>query len=299
MAILKTRGGESAYSDVAGVPTRAPRSITPTRLAILAGVSAGVLTLCVTTTSAWAGATEANALITHPGTATALNGGGSSTPFGVVIPGNASCPGDTAHHGYHVFSYLVPANVPPTSVSFKTGVPSRYLGYISGGSYFGAVNTAEDTGQIMGVPSSFTWTRWTKDELLPHGARTAAWDGGVACADTHGVVTNFWNSRFRITASTSDPGGYTWRVTQTPPSPSHLGRWIGVGLILVSIIFGSLALSARRRSRETRAAGGGSAQGMGHANGPDPTSGPSGSAHARPEPEPELAPELTVGQLPS
>ena len=34
--------------------------------------------------------------------------GGSSTPFTVVLPANASCSGDTAHDGYHVYSYLVP-----------------------------------------------------------------------------------------------------------------------------------------------------------------------------------------------
>ena len=212
------------------------------------GVAA--LTLAQAPLVAWAGASESQALITHPGTANPLNKGGSTTPFGVVIPTNASCPEDTAHHGYHVFSYLVPDAVSPVTVSFKTGVPDKYLGYITNGSYFGAVNTAEGTGQIMGVPTAFSWTRWTSAELLPHGVSSAAWDGGIACADSHGVVTNFWNSKFVITASDSDPHGYTWRVVQTPPSSGHLGRWIGVGLIALSIAIGSIALSARHRRRD-------------------------------------------------
>ncbi len=223
------------------------------RLAVssMSGVLAvAALALVAAPVPAWAGAVEAQALITHPGTASPLDKGGSTTPFGVVIPTNASCPGDSAHHGYHVFSYLVPDAVSPATVNFKTGVPGKYLGYITDGSYFGAVNTAEGTGQIMGVPTAFSWTRWTSAQLLPHGASSATWDGGIACADSHGVVTNFWNSRFVITASASDPHGYAWRVVQTPPSSGHLGRWIGIGLIVLSIVLGSIALSARHSRRD-------------------------------------------------
>ena len=51
------------------------------------------------------------ATISQPGaTAEApLSSGGASTPFTLALPPHAACPGDTAHSGYHVYSYLVPA----------------------------------------------------------------------------------------------------------------------------------------------------------------------------------------------
>ena len=111
------------------------------------------------------------AVITVAAELTPLNLGGSATPYGVLLPSGASCPGDTAHDGYLVYSYLVPAGVSPTAVSFKTGDPSKYYGYISQGSYYGAVNTAEDTGEIVGIPPEFTWSRLTPADLFPQGVQ--------------------------------------------------------------------------------------------------------------------------------
>jgi hypothetical protein len=194
-------------------------------------------------------ATAGTEVITHPGQLAPLSSGGSATPYGVLLPSGASCPGDTAHQSYHVFSYLVPTGVAPTAVSFKTGLPSKYFGYIAEGAYFGAVNTAEGTGQIVGLPSSFTWSRLTPQDLFANGAKTATWEGGIACADTHGVVTNYWNSDIVFAADAADPGGFTWKVTAPPASSSSIGLWVGVALIGVAIVFGTAALVLRRRSR--------------------------------------------------
>ncbi len=198
---------------------------------------------------AGADAVAGSATITRPNGATPLDGGGSATLYGVVLPAGATCPGDTAHHGYHVFSFLVPVGVSPASVSFRTGLPSKGFGYITFGSYYGAINTAENTGQIVGVPPQFTWSRLTRHDLFPAGQTTTTWTGGLACADTHGVVTDYWASRIRFTASASDPGGFTWRVLAQPAAASSHGRlWIGVGLLVLAALFGGLAvlLGARR-----------------------------------------------------
>lgn len=190
-------------------------------------------------------------VITRPGGLTPLDSGGSGTLYGVELPSGASCPGDTAHQGYHVYSYLVPKGVSPTAVSFKTGLPSQWFGYIAYGAYYGTVNTAQGTGQIVGIPPQFTWSRLTAKELFPKGEKTATWEGGVACADTHGVVTDYWNSQIAFTASPSDPKGFTWKVVAQPVlAPSHMWLWIGVALIALAVVFGAiaLALSLRRRN---------------------------------------------------
>jgi hypothetical protein len=221
--------------------------------ALVAGAPALVLLLLVAWLSAvpataGAGVVAGSEAITRPGTVTLLNSGGSGTPYGVVLPSGAGCPGDTAHHGYHLFSYLLPKDVPLVSVSFKTGKPNKGLGYIAYGMYYGAVNTAEGTGLVVGLPPEFTWTRWTPKELFPQGQKSATWEGGIACANTDGVVANYWNSQIVFSASTSDPRGFTWRVVAQPAlGPSHNWLWIGVTLIVLSVALAALAVFLSRR----------------------------------------------------
>jgi hypothetical protein len=206
--------------------------------------------LGVTVAPGVAGAASASAeIITRPGTSTPLASGGSATPYGVILPAGATCPGDTAHQGYHVYSYLVPAGTSPTAVSFKTGIPGRWYGYIGDNAYFGAVNTAEGTGQIVGLPTSFTWSRLTPAELFTGGTHTATWEGGIACADTHGVVTDYWNSELVFTADSSDPGGFTWKVIHQGQIPSsfNTGLWVGISLLVLAAGAASYALRQRRR----------------------------------------------------
>jgi hypothetical protein len=196
---------------------------------------------------AGAGAIGGTAYITRPGSAAVLDSGDPSTSYGVLLPSGSSCPGDTAHDGYHVFSYLVPKGVSPASVSFKTGVPSRYYGFISAGTYIGAVNTALNTGEIVGLPSAFTFSRWTRSELIPAGASGATWEGGIACANIHGVATNYWSAQISFRVSTSGSGGYTWTVAQQAPGTLHPRSWIGPILIVLAAGFASMAIVMRRR----------------------------------------------------
>jgi hypothetical protein len=210
-----------------------------------------LLTLVSSPSVAGAAVTASTEVITQPGQLTPLSSGGSATPYGVVLPSGASCPGDTAHDGYHVFSYLVPEGVSPTAVSFKTGDPSKYFGYIANGAYFGAVNTAEDTGEIVSLPDDFIWTRLTPQDLFAKGATSATWEGGIACADVHGNVTDYWNSQIVFTASSADRGGFTWKVVQnSAPASSSVGLWVGVVLALLAIAFAVTAVVLSRRRRE-------------------------------------------------
>jgi hypothetical protein len=204
-------------------------------------------------TASVAGAATAGAeVLVTPGTTRPLSSGTSTTPYGVVLPPGASCPGDTAHDGYHVYSYLVPQGASPTDVSFRTGDPSRWYGYIADGAYYGAINTAETTGQIVGLPVQFSWTRLTPQILFKAGQQSATWNGGIACADTHGQVTDYWNSTLVFTADPADPHGFTWKVVDqgtVPSSPFPVGLVVGVGLLVVAAGAGAYAVRLRRRDR--------------------------------------------------
>jgi len=217
----------------------------------LCAVALALVTAVVTAPVAGAATAGAEVLVT-PGTTRPLSSGASTTPYGVVLPPGASCPGDTAHDGYHVYSYLVPQGASPTDVSFRTGDPSRWYGYIADGAYFGAVNTAETTGQIVGLPLQFSWTRLTPQILFKAGQRSATWSGGIACADTHGQVTDFWNSNLVFVADPADPHGFTWKVVDqgtVPSSPFPVGLVVGVSLLVVAAAAGAYALRLRRRDR--------------------------------------------------
>ncbi len=223
------------------------------RAGILAALPVLLLaSLLVAPASAGAAPVGATESITRPGELTPLESGGSSTVYGIALPSAASCPGDTAHTGYHVFSYLARSDVPIGSISFKTGFPHTGFGFIADGRYFGAVNTAEGTGAIVGIPLRFTWARLTTKDLFPNGEKSSTWNGGIACANTHGVVTNYWNSQIVFTASSSDPRGFTWRVIGDPSlGSSHKWLWLGVVLIVLSIGLATLAVFLSRRSKSS------------------------------------------------
>jgi hypothetical protein len=200
-------------------------------------------------------ATEGSAVITELNQTTPLNSGGSSTEYGVELPSGAKCPGDSAHDGYRVYSYLIPKGVSLTSLRVTGDRPFRglrgypYYGYVADGTYYGPINTDEDTGQVAALPSAFTWSLLTPSDLFADGAKSAVWEGGIACATADGTVTNYWNTEIEFTASSSDPGGFTWTVLHQPGPSIDLGRWISIGLIIVAIGLGAYALVLRRRNR--------------------------------------------------
>ena len=244
----------TSSQDIRGGTDRrhASRRSVRARVLLAIGVAVGALGgTGLVGTPAFAGVTVGTAEITMPDGSAPLNGGGSASLYGVVLPAGAACPGDTAHHGYLIDSYLVPEGVAVTSVNFKTGIPSKGLGYIAAGAYFGAINTAEGTGQITTLPGDFTWSRWTARQLLGP-ATSAVWNGGIACANTHGVVTTYWNTEVRFKASSGAAGGFTWSVvgSQAPTSSSH-GPWLVVGVVgALLILVGAVGSYLRKSGKE-------------------------------------------------
>lgn len=202
---------------------RSSRGIGP--LGILA---VGSVLLFTTPASAATGPAAGTATITAPGGATAhgataapaLGSGSADTPFTVTLPANAACPGDTAHRGYHVYSYLVPAGTNLASVTF-VNFPSKGYGLVNSfGRYYGAINTAENTGQIIGIPNNFEWGPLVTSgggrlpiSTLIDGPNQGVWEAGIACANTHGVVTTNWNTQVTFSAGGHTTSGLTWKAT--------------------------------------------------------------------------------------
>ncbi len=202
--------------------------------AALAGC-AGVATLMIATTvPASASTVNGVATIASPGTTTELPSGGSTTQFTVSLPAQAACTDDTATNGYHVFSYLLPLGTSLSGVSFSQGFPNKGLGLFDPlGTYYGPVNTAIGTGQIIGIPNNFEWAPIITNNYIPltgtggllySGSGSGAsgiWDAGITCANSSGVPVDNWNSEVTFLASSSDPNKFTWTAvpgTGTAPA---------------------------------------------------------------------------------
>ena len=204
------------------------------RRVMLAGLaSIAVLASLVVGRAGPASASTLNgtATIVSPGTTTPLPSGGSADLFGISLPAQAACEGDTATHGYHVYSYLVPQGTNLSTVTFTTH-PSVGSGlFESNGKYYGPINTAVTTGQITGIPNDFQFSQVlthgvTLPQLLYTGSGSTAsgiWESGLACANSSGALTDNWNTVVTFNASSTDSNGFTWAAVPGIASPVVTG----------------------------------------------------------------------------
>jgi hypothetical protein len=225
------------------------------KVAVRVAATGGVLALCAAPATAYASTLNGTATIADP-TDSPLASGGSATSFTVTLPAQAACTGDTASSGYHVFSYLVPQGTSPTAVSFTSGDPSTGYGFFSSiGTYYGPANTATTTGQIIGIPD-FEWGPAVENysllsTLLYNGGTSGVWEAGIACANSSGVVTDYWNTEITFTASQSDPDGFVWAdVPGLPTDTPETATTVVLPVIGVGILGGGLWFSRRRSSRK-------------------------------------------------
>jgi hypothetical protein len=191
--------------------------------AIGSAALAGAALVALPIGAASASTVDGVATLAHPGTSSYLASGGSTTQFTVSLPLAAHCDGDTSSHGYHVYSYLVPKGTDLSTVTF-VNFPSTGYGLVEqSGTYYGPVNTAVSTGQVIGIPNDFEWAPLvTTDHLLStlDGSNGQApggvWESGLVCADTTGHVADNWNTQVTFKASATDPNGFVWSAVPGP-----------------------------------------------------------------------------------
>ncbi len=85
---------------------------------------------------------------------------------------------------------------------------------MDGSGYYGSANTAPTTGQIINIPSDFQWaylvTAGVTTAATLDGGSSATWQAGIACANSNGTLTDYWNTPVTFTKSTTDPNKFTW-----------------------------------------------------------------------------------------
>jgi hypothetical protein len=226
------------------------------RVAALVAALACALTasFAVASTAAWAvGAGRAE--VVNGDTGSPMNSGGSATFFGLNLPGGARCPGDTAHQGYHVFTYLLPKDFNLASATY-TNLPLQGIGLIASGEYIGALNTDPLTAAVRQLPGNFTFARLKPSDLFGPGQSSATWEAGVSCADRYGRTARYWNVEMVFTLSHSDPGGFVWRLSHHESAPSSTRRSLIVVAAGVAgaVVAYKVVNLCRRKARARRAA---------------------------------------------
>ena len=200
-----------------------------------AGISAAAL--AVTASVALFGASSEAApvnggpaeLVTTTSPVEVLDEGGSATPFRLRLPEDAACTGDTATDNYLVQSYMVPATIEPSSLTFDASngaiVPEAEFGawlYSTNQVAFDNEATAPNPaasgrpqpGIVIGIPG-FNYEIWPAG-FIPAGE----YNIGIACTlGTAGPtqLDKFWNARIEIVDDETDqPAQLRWTVLQDP-----------------------------------------------------------------------------------
>jgi hypothetical protein len=198
------------------------RRVTALAAAVLTGVAIVATMAVVGVAPASAATLNAVATTANSNTDAYLPSGASTTPFTVTLPPSASCSGDTASDGYHVYSYVVKKGTALSGVTFIQ-TPSQGFGFVNNiGTYYGPANTAATTGQVISIPNNFQWAPLVSDDGVPlsqvlyTGGTSGVWEAGLACANSSHALTDNWNTEITFTASSSDPTGFAWSAVPGP-----------------------------------------------------------------------------------
>jgi hypothetical protein len=254
---------------------------------ILASALVGLGVSTFGLSSASASTLGGTATIENAALSAALSGSQASTQtFGISLPAGAACDSDTDS----VVSYMVPQSVYPSLVAqdtFSGGDPGMGLGYfnvgsagsgVSPGSLLAPQPTTAGTGQIgPNVDGPFQWGPAAIPEdgiavtgsflppynaaLIPTGRSSQVWESGVACINTSGTITDYWDAEITFTTSASDPNLFTWTPSQgssdpqsgdsppplLPEAPLAAALPLSGGLILAA----GVVLVRRRRKHRT------------------------------------------------
>lgn len=198
------------------------------RVAVLA-LGASLVPLLTAPAAHAAGSLQGAASVRTAGGGSSLSSGDSATTFTLRLPAGAACTGDSPNDGYRVQSYVVPASVNPSTLTFDatgpvpngTGGSFRQPLYDSTGSPYvdqqtAAADVAGGPGPIINIPN-FSYAVFAPGDI-PAGS----YNIGVACTLGPASATQmkeYWNVQKTFTAPGGGPAQVNWFVGAAPSAP--------------------------------------------------------------------------------
>ena len=199
------------------------------RVAVLA-LGASLIPMLTAPAAQAAGSLQGAASIRTAGGGAALSSGDSATTFTVRLPAGAACTGDSPNDGYRVQTYVVPASVNPSTLTFDAtgpvpngvGATFRQPLYDTTGSPYvdqqtAAADVAGGPGPIINIPN-FSYAVFAPGDI-PAGS----YNIGVACTLGPASATQmkeFWNvQKTFTTAAGGGPAQVNWFVGAQPSAP--------------------------------------------------------------------------------
>jgi hypothetical protein len=182
--------------------------------------------------------------------------GGSAEVFMVRLTNDETCPGDTLHDGWSVQTFIVPASVPFSEITFGPDGPlggaHQFALYMVTGDpaadVIVAPNDAASQPGRVALPT-FSFNAFVPG-LLPPGS----YRFGVACTLPGGrTPARYWDGMIRIDADPDDtPAQIRWTAAESSAPASGSSSSLPIVVIAVAVI-GALAaaLSWRSRSRSS------------------------------------------------
>jgi len=190
----------------------------------------------------------------------ALTEGNGSTVFGLLLPGGASCPGDSRNDQWRVQTFIVPAEVDPGTLRYNSIGPDgdgMYALYGLDTNPITAVLTAPNGS--LGFPGLIIGLRAASFEIFPPGTLPdGTYRVGVACS-YFGDTASFWDTLFEVSRDTEDkPAEVRWEVTSpaagaTSGIPSDQGSNSGPFAVVLAAVLaiGAVGVFYVRRSRRS------------------------------------------------
>lgn len=216
------------------------------------GVAASTVLVFNVPSASAAGTLSGPATVRTSGGAAPLASGDSATTFTIGLPPSPTCPGDSANAGYRWQTYVVPASVDPSTLTFGSAGPQptavgaayRQPLYTTTGSPLVNRQTANaDTpggpGLIFNIPDM------DYAVFSPGDIPAGVYNIGIACTlgpAGPSQMLNYWNVQKTFSTAAPGAGGpaqVTWSVGAVPPPPVSVSSTPGDTNLTVAFSPGS------------------------------------------------------------
>lgn len=185
--------------------------------------------------------------------------GGSATEFSLRLPNDASCPGDSMHDQWRAQTFLVPAGVDPTTLTYELNQPKGQ------GNFALYADTTRPLTQILLRPNDVAGQPGYFDAFPPMSfavftpglLKDGTYTLGVACTYFR-ETAKVWDTKIVITSSPTDrPAGFVWRAASVPASSQGSDGFPSValavaGFAVVLLVVVAVSLLRHFPTRRTR-----------------------------------------------